>query len=534
MRSRSLNGTNFSGFGDAKCAKVNKNKKQEFSKIISDILGISGTCSFDQSNASAASFRCVTSIPHNGTNHNSELKTGTNMIDMTPAFVNAKGFEFASSKSLFENKTNSIDNHKSSNLELSEDEYRSKRLKSGTETISMVSFAPGICQLGALSDRNNLETGTDTNNWFSNDTSLLSIASDIHSATTESLSGITDFSPIKYPSNHNFSKNFYPSPKLELTSRRIGTNFSSTLLANTETEEYFYEGNILEMTFSDNSQSNHGNSQNETNSIGNGTETNYEEEIALPQHSFNAENTESVQLSQIPEMGLEQTLQYEISSHSNNVTLKRDVSILEPSYLSVNTIKFHDEPSIEPFSIETSKDFLSVNQTKFEMELKELISETETLDSVIFTQPYITDFSLPNHIAPEDTETPYTLIDIFSPIQQNTSSPKLSHSQSSNLSTNDIGIGKQTLLNLANESLENFNSQPEAPFASQNKEELLCAPMVAMVVINSQQEKDESLNFSRFSQLIQTGNDTLRGSNSFSHRVSDSYMEDTPFMEVRN
>ena len=549
MKSRSLSGTKFSG----KLVKINGNKKTDFSNMISDILGISETINFDQSNTSTISFLSGKSIPlcssHDGTNHDMELQTGTNNIDMkTPVFSSAKGFEFASSKKLFENKTNSFDNQKLSNLELNEDEYRSKRLKSGTENNSMVSFVPGISLLGAANAINNLEqTETDTKNFLTNETSLMSITSDIYSATTESLSGLADFSPIKYPNNHNLNETYdiIPTPISELSSQQVETNFSSTLqLTSTKSEEYIYDGNILEMTFSDNFQ-------NETNNTG--TETHYEEEITLKQfltqRPFYFENKDSFPLSPIPEIELEErSLRNETNSHSNNATLQKDVTILEPSYLGVNRVKFQDD-SVGTFSIEMSKDLVSINQTKFEMELKELISETETLDSLIFTQPYITECSLPNQNIQEDTQTQYTLMDIFSPIQQNTSSPKLTHSQHSNLSTTESGIGAQTLQNLANESLENFNnslstmrvanSQSEMPVLPQNKDEFQCAPMVAMVAQNSQPEttipeRDDTLNFSRFSELFQTGSNAIIGSNSFSHRISDSYMEDVPFMEVRN
>ena len=116
-------------------------------------------------------------------------------------------------------------------------------------------------------------------------------------------------------------------------------------------------------------------------------------------------------------------------------------------------------------------------------------------------------------------------MDIFSPIQRNTSSPKLSRSDSeqSNLSTHEIGLGGQTIQNLANESLENFNasistmrvttSQSETPVIHQNKDEFQCTPVVAMVVQNPQPETaipdtDETLNFSCFSELFHTGNNT--------------------------
>ena len=563
MKSRSLIGTKFSGFGDSKPLQINQTKKKDFSNIICGILGISGNsgCSFDQSNASTISFRSGKSISvcssKDATNHNMELSTGTNNNGMKtplPGFSNAKSFEFASSKSLLENKTDSFDRLKISDLELNEDEYRSKRLKSGTETNSMVSFVPSISLLGATNENNLEQTETDTNNLFANETSLISIASDIYSATTESLSGLADFSPIKHPNTHNLNETYdiIPTPglELELTNHQIGINFSSILqLPRTKSEEFIYEGNILEMTFSDYSQPNHRNSQKVNNHSGTETETNnIEEEVTLTQ-----ENKDLFHLSQIPETELEENtnLQTEISSHSNSVSQQKNPSILEPSYLEVNTVRVQDETSIGTFSIEMSKDIVSVNQTKFEMELKELISETETLDSIVFTQPYITGFSIPNQNPPEEFDTQYALMDIFSPIQRNTSSPKLSRSDSeqSNLSTHEIGLGGQTINNLANESLENFNasistmrvttSQSETPVIHQNKDEFQCTPVVAMVVQNPQPETaipdtDETLNFSCFSELFHTGNNTIVGSNSFSHRVSDSYLEDTPFMEVRN
>ena len=106
--------------------------------------------------------------------------------------------------------------------------------------------------------------------------------------------------------------------------------------------------------------------------------------------------------------------------------LIKNMNIPEP-YFASSTVRFHEDSSIAGFS----KDIVGVNQSNFELELNELISETETSDSTS------TDYSMYNQIVivPERTCTHYSLSDIFVSSQEHTSSPKLARIEMSQDST---------------------------------------------------------------------------------------------------
>ncbi|KAI6649200.1 hypothetical protein LOD99_11568 [Oopsacas minuta] len=504
MEFRPQTGTNFRGFGQSKRPQMNQTKKKNITNIISEILGISGTpgCSFNQSDASFASFQTPTicsardmMIPK------LELSTGTNDERKTPDF--SSGFQFLSNRKV--------------DSELSVDTYRNKRMKIGTETNSFIS---GMNLLDSVTKDKECEDKIITSNWFNNDNSLLSIGSDIFSAATESISCLEDFSPVKCFAKPKLNSTYdiLPIADPEPTTEQTGT-----IISNSKPEEYTYEGDILNMTFSD--QSNDSNSVAKTES-----ESNLNEIAPIEDENETIENEYGITLTQfLTQVPL--STQENLSSNLHHETLHKNVNILEPSFTSVNTVKFQDDPSIPVFSIETSKDIQSINQSKFELELKELISETETLDSLIFTQPQITGYSLPNQNAPGLIQ--YSLTDIFSPTQENTSSPKLVRTKLEP-NTSQNGTMDQTLTNI---SFENFDNTTRITFLndSQSNEKLdTCqrSPLVAME--NSQNEAvitEENFNFSNFSEIFKSGTSGIIGSNSFSHRVS--HLEEFPFMELR-
>lgn len=388
-----------SGFGQSKHFQ----KKKDIKNIISDILGIS-SCNFDQPNSSFAPFR----------SHDDKSNT--------PGFSNANNFPFIQNGTGTEN----------------EDLFKSKRFKSENE----VSFASGTHIFDVVAKNKECEPiGSD--NCDIND---FSQNSDIFFAANENFSCLDEFSPVKCARKQSLNET-YDLDELELTGQRTGTK-----LAYSETEEYTYEGDILDMTFSD--QSNAANCESITKPEPN------EDEITLTQFFT------------------QQTVLPQENEHLKHM------NIPEPS-LANNTVRFQEEPSI--FSIEMSKDIFSVNQSKFELELKELISETETLDSLVFTQPIITGYSLANQIVPETPNTQYSLMDIFSPTQENTSSPKLARIEMCRIATQKSELLEQNLTDI---SFENFNNTTRATIAqdSQMQDTFQFSAMVTKELRNPQNE----------------------------------------------
>ena len=394
------NRCNLSGFGQSKHVQ----KQKDIKNIISDILGISD-CNPDQPNSSFAPFR----------SHNNE--------SITPGFSKASNFQSIPSKTV-ENETET------------EDLFKSKRFKSENG----VSFVTGTHIFDVVArDKECEPIKSETCQ-----TKDLSQHSEIFSAANGNFSCLDEFSPVKCTKKPNLNETYdvLPLDDMELTEQQTGTK-----PARSETEEYIYEGDILNMTFSD--QSNAAFCESITKL------EQKEEELTLTQF-FTQQN------------------------------LVRNMNILEP-YQASSTVRFHE--SIGGFSMELSKDIVSVNQSKFELELKDLISETETLDSMVFTQPTITGYSLTNQIVPETTNTQYSLMDIFSPTQENTSSPKLTRIE---LCCSASQRNEHLEQNLTDISFENFNNTTR---------------VTSKEFRNSQNEitRQETLNFSNFSEIFKSG-----------------------------
>ena len=406
------------GFGQSKHSQ----KKKDIKNIISDILGISSS-NFDQSNSSFKPFR----------SHNNEPQA--------TGFSKAINFQPATNKTV-ENGLIGTE---------TEDLFKSKRLKNEKE----VAFVSGANIFDLVARDKECEPIKSQNC----QTVSCSQNSDIFSTDIENFSCLDEFSPVKCVKKRNLNETYdvLPLDDLELTEQQTGTK-----RARSETEEYIYEGDILDMTFSD--QSNPAISESKTKLEPN------EDEITLTQFF---------------------TQQPVLPRENDHI---RYMNIPEPS-LASSTVRFQEDPSIAGFSIELSKDIVSVNQSKFELELKGLISETETLDSLIFTQPTITGYSIPNQIVPEINHTQYSLMDIFSPTQENTSSPKLARTE---LCQNATQKNEHLEQNLTDISFENFNNTTR-----------VTSPIVSKELQNSLNEitipKQEILNFSNFSEIFKSG-----------------------------
>ena len=480
---------------------MQKSKKRNITNIISEILGLSEETNgpiptfsgFNQSNESMQPFRSANLGAKTGGCENMELSTGTMNAGFSCAKVLLDSAKPAQNGTETKKKPLEIPN-----LEPN-DEFRSKRLKGETESKSF-SFVSGVNLLGMRHDQEPEQTGTNTINGSEPSRHM---APDLYPITAETFSGIGDFSPVKFsPQKVAPTLNqTYDVLPLHQSETRTGTMLSSTMRpeisTNQKLEEAFTGDDILNLTFSDISLLSQ---SNEVIVAQSGTEIGTNDEITLTQF-----------LTQYPG----NATPHLATENMYHLCQNRNQFIAYPELSSKRSNQIPNENSI---SLETSKNVTTYNQTKFELELQDLISEneTETMDSVHFPQPPVVQST--NQNSPEGTQ--YSNLDLFTPLQdRDTFTPKVE------LTFLESGIDQEHTDILANESLTNFDESdlsfrselrviPATPSTRDASQSPTLVAEETPNTITKQNGTNRSFDFSHLTDLIYSGTNSPVGCSS--------------------